>query len=244
MTFTTACLIAIVISVILIAEIVIACVLCAKLCKHRARLKEEHAKNQTKLHSFLLLAAAASSYQTPIVIIFVLLALEIIFFAWLIVSLVKMLRETEEEEKEEDIAHAAAMVRHSITLEEAHDALSDEAALHLIEEEEEPEEAPADGAKKHVLIHKRYRNKTIINVDTLSQKFADGDHVNLHALKAKKLIAANADYVKVLGRGTLDKHLYVEAHAFSADAVKMIVLTGGHAIRFVHHAHHQPHHHK
>ena len=41
MTFTTSCLIAIVISVILIAEIVIASVLCAKLRKHKARLKAE-----------------------------------------------------------------------------------------------------------------------------------------------------------------------------------------------------------
>lgn len=240
MTFTTACLIAIVISVILITEIVIASVLCAKLCKHRARLKEERAKNNTTLHSFLVLAAAAA-YQLPIIVIFVLLALEIVFFAWLIVSLIKMLKETEEEEKEEDIALAATMIRHSISLEEAHNALSDEAALHLIEEEEEPEEVVDKAAKPHILVHKRYRNRTIVNVDTLSQKFSDGDHVNLQTLKAKKLIAANADYVKVLGRGVLDKQLFVEAHAFSADAVKMIVLTGGHAIRFVHH--HHGHHH-
>ena len=157
----------------------------------------------------------------------------------------KLLRSVEEEEKEEDIALAATMVRHSISLEEAHDALSDEAALHLIEEEEEPEEI-ADAAKAHVLIHKRYRNKTIINVDTLAKHFKDDDHVNLHTLKAKKLVASNADYVKVLGRGVLDKRLFVEAHSFSADAVKMIVLTGGHAIRFVHHHHHGHHgtHHK
>ncbi len=238
MTFTTSCLIAIVISVILIAEIVIASVLCAKLRKHKARLKAEKEKHKTTLHSFLLLTAAGASYQMPLVIIFVLLSLEIIYFAWMILSLVKMLRETEDAEIAEDVTYAATLVRHSITLEEAHDALSDDEALHLIEEEEEASDGTVAVVGAHHLAHKRYKNKTIINVDTLSQNFSDNEHVNLKTLKEKKLIQANADYVKVLGRGTLDKKLYVEAHAFSADAIKMVVLTGGHAIKFVHHPHH------
>ena len=49
-------------------------------------------------------------------------------------------------------------------------------------------------------------------------------------MKEKGLIPQKTDFVKVLGRGMLDKHLIVEAQDFSADAVKMIVLTGGHAI--------------
>ena len=76
----------------------------------------------------------------------------------------------------------------------------------------------------------RYKSKTIINVDTLSENFENYAHVNLETMKEKGLIPQKTDFVKVLGRGMLDKHLIVEAQDFSADAVKMIVLTGGHAI--------------
>ena len=243
MTFTTFCLIAGVVSLILIAEIIVACVLCAKLVKHSKTDGEKASPpNQTTLHSFLGVAALLT-YQISVAVCLVILVAEIVFFAWT--------KAKDEEEKKEDIELAATMVRHSITLEEAHDALSDEAAYHLIEEEEEPEEILAaetpTGAPKHLWLHRRYKNKTVINVDTLSQKFADNEHVNLKTLKEKKMIHPNVDYIKILGRGTLNKCLFVEANAFSADAVKMIVLTGGHAIKFVHEKHPSIHlvpHHK
>ena len=38
-------------------------------------------------------------------------------------------------------------------------------------------------------------------------------------------------YIKVLARGKLDKALTVEADDFSPQAVKMIVLTGGSAVK-------------
>ena len=53
----------------------------------------------------------------------------------------------------------------------------------------------------------RYKNKTIINVDTLSEHYANGEHVNLETMKQKGLIPKKTDFVKVLGRGMLDKHL-------------------------------------
>jgi ribosomal protein L15 len=56
------------------------------------------------------------------------------------------------------------------------------------------------------------------------------EHVSLESMKERGLISKKTDFVKVLGRGLLDKQLIVEAQDFSADAVKMIVLTGGHAI--------------
>ncbi len=238
MTFTTFCLIAGVVSLILIIEIIIACVLCSKLMKHSKKNGDEATgKNHTKLHSFLGLSAILT-YQISVAVCLIILAAEIVFFAWTIVSIKKLLKARDAEEKEEDIALVAKMVRHSITLEEAHNALSDEAALHLIEEEEEPEDiVPKAKATVPLWMPRRYKNKTVINVDTLSQKFTDYDHVNLKTLKEKKLIHPNVDYIKVLGRGTLDKCLFVEANAFSADAVKMIVLTGGHAIKFVHEKH-------
>lgn len=148
--------------------------------------------------------------------------------------------EEEHRLREEAEEEAKRLVRETITIAEAHNAISDETALHLIEEDEKYEKilataSSADDAAVATYLKmmeggKRYEQKTIINVDTLSENFEAEAHVNLETLKAKKLIPANADFVKVLGRGILDKHLYVEAQDFSADAVKMIVLTGGHAI--------------
>ncbi len=112
----------------------------------------------------------------------------------------------------------AALMRESITIEEAHDAITDEIASHFVEIEESDEE-------------KRYHNKTIINIDTLSKNYESGETVNLDSLKEKGLLPTKADFVKVLARGLLDKHLTVEAQDFSADAIKMIILTGGKAIQ-------------
>lgn len=55
MTFTTFCLIAGVVSLILIAEIIVACVLCAKLVKH-SKTDGEKASLQTKRRSIPSLA--------------------------------------------------------------------------------------------------------------------------------------------------------------------------------------------
>ncbi|MBO4534319.1 MAG: uL15 family ribosomal protein, partial [Clostridia bacterium] len=69
--------------------------------------------------------------------------------------------------------------------------------------------------------------KGIINVDTLSLHFADGDTVTIEKLKAMKLIPAKYGQVKLLARGRLDKKLYIELQDYSIDAVKMVLLTGG-----------------
>ena len=52
-------------------------------------------------------------------------------------------------------------------------------------------------------------------------------------LKEMKLIPKNVGSLKILARGVLDKPLNVEAQDFSLDAVKMIVLTGGKAIKIL-----------
>ncbi len=132
--------------------------------------------------------------------------------------------ETEEapevhvmnEEEEQELV--ASLVRDEISIEEAHDALTDEIAVHFVEVEDSHSD-------------KRYQNKAIINIDTLSLHFETGDTVTLDALKEKKLVPAKTDYIKVLAHGKLDKHLTVEAQDYSMDAVKMIILTGGKAIK-------------
>lgn len=70
-----------------------------------------------------------------------------------------------------------------------------------------------------------------VNIDVLSAAFNSGDAVDIAALKAKRLVPQKESAVKILARGTLDKKLTVYADDFSADAVKMIALTGGKAIK-------------
>ncbi len=74
------------------------------------------------------------------------------------------------------------------------------------------------------------RKRCIINVDTLSEHFLAGERVDINLLKEKGLIPSDAGYLKVLGRGSVDKKLEVYANAFSLSAVKMIALTGGCAV--------------
>ena len=105
----------------------------------------------------------------------------------------------------------------SVTAEQAHNLISDEVASTLVQTSQ------AKGA--------RSGKKFAINIDTLSQKFESGETVNLDALKAKGLVPKKESAIKVLARGTLDKALVVEADAFSLDAIKMIVLVGGTAIK-------------
>ena len=75
--------------------------------------------------------------------------------------------------------------------------------------------------------------KGIINIDTLSANFNPDDTVTPEILKEMKLIPKNVGSLKILARGVLDKPLNVEAQDFSLDAVKMIVLTGGKAIKIL-----------
>ncbi|MBQ8407554.1 MAG: uL15 family ribosomal protein [Clostridia bacterium] len=119
---------------------------------------------------------------------------------------------------EDEEVLVAGLVRETITIEEAHNAIPDDVAAHFVEVKKSEEE-------------KKYAKKCIINIDILSEHFATGETVNLDTLKAKGLLPQKADFVKVLARGMLDKALTVEAQDFSADAIKMIILTGGKVIK-------------
>ena len=103
--------------------------------------------------------------------------------------------------------------RDVISVEEAHEIISDEVAMEAIED--------VSQGVKHI------GKRGIVNIDTLSRNFSAGEVVTLDALKEKKLIDKKVQFVKVLARGTLDKPLTVELHGYSLDAVKMIVITGG-----------------
>lgn len=107
---------------------------------------------------------------------------------------------------------------------EARTLLTDKDAEDLVEKLPEKNAGPARRAA-------RTGRKFPVNVDVLNARFADGDTVDIAALKAGRLVPARETAVKILARGTLSKSLTVIADAFSADAVKMIVLTGGRAVR-------------
>lgn len=107
----------------------------------------------------------------------------------------------------------------SVTAEQAHNMIADEVASTLVK----TSSAESVGA--------RAGKKFAVNIDTLSQNFATGDVVTIDALKQKGIVPKKEVAIKILARGTLDKVLTVEADAFSLDAIKMIVLVGGTAIR-------------
>lgn len=72
----------------------------------------------------------------------------------------------------------------------------------------------------------------IVNVDTLGKFFNEGEKVTVAEIKRRvSYFPKNVTYIKVLARGKLNKPLIVVADDFSLEAVKMIVLTGGRAIR-------------
>ena len=135
----------------------------------------------------------------------------------------------------------------SVTAEEAHTMISDEVASTLVVVEEPTVETSVTNDAGDVVevrnvtiksLGARSGRKFAINIDTLSKHFQKGDRVTIEALKRnfsdikqKGLVPKKETAIKVLARGTLDKQLIVEAAAFSLDAIKMIVLVGGTAIR-------------
>ncbi len=113
--------------------------------------------------------------------------------------------KTKVEPKEEPI--------NVVTVEKADELMSDEKA------------------EEYIMIHKvenhKEGKKGVINIDTLSDNYLDGEEVTLESLIEKGLISSNVAYVKLLARGSLNKKLIVDLDDYSLKAVKMIVLLGG-----------------
>lgn len=101
----------------------------------------------------------------------------------------------------------------SITVFKADEVMSDEKAEASIEEVE---------ANKH-----KEGSKAIINIDTLSEHYNNGDEVTLDTLIEKGLVPSKVGHIKVLARGELNKKLHVVANEYSLQAIKMIILVGG-----------------
>jgi large subunit ribosomal protein L15 len=67
----------------------------------------------------------------------------------------------------------------------------------------------------------------VVNIGDLDKRFADGDTVDLAALKRAGLTNGPSDGVRVLGTGELTKKLAVSAHHFSKSAAEKIAARGG-----------------
>lgn len=69
-------------------------------------------------------------------------------------------------------------------------------------------------------------NYEVVNLSDLN-KFEEGTEVTLDVLVATRMVRNVKDGVKVLGNGTLEKKLTVQANAFSKSAVEAIEKLGG-----------------
>lgn len=128
--------------------------------------------------------------------------------------------EPEIEEVYEPLAERDFQIVHEVSVTRADKDMTNEKAVSLIEEVEViKQKADKQGVKG------------IINIDTLSQNYKSGETVTLDDLKHKKLLPEKIGYLKVLGRGIINKPLIVEADEFSINAAKMILLTGGRVVR-------------
>ncbi len=126
-------------------------------------------------------------------------------------GLVKVL--TEEDAQSGDVFKPRDYVQAS----EVDELMQDDVAVALIEESDEISDKTKSG---------------IINIDTLSKYFSDGETVTLEEIKKRiSEVPKKTTCIKVLARGVLDKKLTVIADSFSMEAAKMILLTGGYVVK-------------
>lgn len=129
----------------------------------------------------------------------------------------KLIKELTDEDAQSGTMFRPSDVRSSVTAAEVDSIMQDEVAEILIERAEEVSDRTKVG---------------IVNIDMLSRTFDDGETVTLEEVKKRvKGFDRKVTYLKVLARGVLDKKLTVKADAFSLQAAKMILLTGGKVIR-------------
>jgi len=71
------------------------------------------------------------------------------------------------------------------------------------------------------------REIVAVNLGQIDVEFAAGEAVTIEALRAKRMIRGEFDYLKILGDGELTKALTIVAHRFSASARAKIEQAGG-----------------
>jgi len=74
----------------------------------------------------------------------------------------------------------------------------------------------------------RFRTSyAILNVQDLEQHFEEGEEVTLEAAKRKGITKKRETFLKILGKGEVEKKLTVRAHRLSATAREKIEKAGG-----------------
>ena len=131
-----------------------------------------------------------------------------------------MFAEVNLDESALESNNMAELITESISVEEAKEKIEDEMLEQLV--------VKANDLAKY---KKAKKEKYIVNIDSISDKFNNGEVANLESLKARNLLPKKCNYFKVLARGVLDKKITVEANDFSKDAIKMILLTGGNVVK-------------
>ena len=135
-----------------------------------------------------------------------------------LIKIVEIEADVKPDTPKEEIT-LSTIIRSKISVNEAKSAMTDEEAKNLVINTYE---------EVKVLNNSK---KAVINIDTLSQYFNDGDLVDASSLQEKRIVSSNVTHIKILARGELDKRLIVIADDFSLDAVKMIALMGGKTIK-------------
>ena len=78
--------------------------------------------------------------------------------------------------------------------------------------------------------HRSSHRFNIVNLNTLEQRFKEGEEITVKKLLALGLISKPREGVKVLGKGDIKKKLTVKAHSFSKTAKQAIIKAGGQVI--------------
>ena len=68
---------------------------------------------------------------------------------------------------------------------------------------------------------------SVINLDTLAERFDAGTVVTPELLRERGLVHGEKHQIKVLGRGDFSKKLTIRAHKFSGTAAEKIAAAGG-----------------
>jgi large subunit ribosomal protein L15 len=76
--------------------------------------------------------------------------------------------------------------------------------------------------------HNQFRTEyAVVNLDALSERFAEGTVITPQLLREAGLIHSMRQPIKVLARGDIAKKLTVQAHKFSGKAAEKIQAAGG-----------------
>ena len=84
---------------------------------------------------------------------------------------------------------------------------------------------------RHADVRHNGTKRIVVYIDALARAFDAGEAIDLGALIRKRLVPANTGWIKICARGTLTKPLTVYANDYTTVAVKMILLTGGTAVK-------------